>query len=823
MTPHRHRPKAAASTVRAARPGFYAPRLESLEARELLDSNLSSILPSLASDLSSYPTDYILVRYHPGVDANAVAQAVPGARITEAIAEQHNLYQVSLPPGVSVSQAVAIYQQSPLVHFAQPDYALSLAAIPNDPQFASMWNLNNASLQTADINAPQAWDIRTSARGIIVAVIDTGIDYTHPDLAANMWRNPGEIPGNGIDDDGNGFIDDVYGWDFANNDNNPMDDQGHGTHVAGTIGAVGNNGIGVTGVAWEVQLMAVKFLNSRGQGSTSAAIKSINYAVAHGAKILNNSWGGGGFDQLLSNTIDAARANGVIFVAAAGNNTRNNDVTPTYPANYPQDNIVAVAATDNANRLATYSNYGLTSVDIAAPGTNILSTRPGNSYGVLSGTSMATPHVSGALALVWAEHPEWNYRQVINQVLTTGAPLASLAGKTVTGRRLDLAAALGHETAPPEPPRDTKGPQATAITPVFGGPGILSGVRLTFSEAILAASFGIEDVVNITSPRGTLRATAVVPVAGTDNQFDILFPNQNTIGNYRVTVGPGITDLAGNEMDQNNNNRNGERPWDQFYGTVTLSSNSGYSSSNVPKAIQDFQRTVSTLLVPKSLTVAAVQVTVNVDHSWVGDLHLRLRAPSGKEVVLIDRRGGSGRNLAKTLFDDRAPTSIAAGTAPFTGSYRPETALSQFKGQNAKGTWQLTIDDRSGGNVGKIVGWSLNIEAQTVASTSLKWRALDDTGTSTSTPTTAGNPSERTEGLPLVQRTVNTTPNKPRALSANVLSASSVSQTERATTDAAFSVFSMSEPSRAYVPKAVENLVDSLADWHAQRWAMAGV
>ena len=225
---------------------------------------------------------------------------------------------------------------------------------------------------------------RPASANVLVGVIDTGVDYNHPDLAANIWTNPGEIAGNGIDDDGNGYIDDVHGYDFVNNDGDPMDDNGHGTHFSGTIGGVGNNGIGVAGVNWNVKIMALKFLDSGGSGSTANAVAGVQYATMMGVDVTSNSWGGGGFSQALYDAIDAAGAANIAFVAAAGNNGANNDTSPAYPAAYDLPNIISVAATDDNDELASFSNYGAASVDLGAPGVDILSTLPGNQYGLLS-------------------------------------------------------------------------------------------------------------------------------------------------------------------------------------------------------------------------------------------------------------------------------------------------------------------------------------------------------------------------------------------------------------------------------------------------------
>ncbi|MCH5377184.1 MAG: S8 family serine peptidase, partial [Planctomycetes bacterium] len=286
-----------------------------------------------------------------------------------------------------------------LVEYVETNEPLSIVgSLPNDTNLSALWGLNNTGqtggAPNADIDMPDAWERATGSSAVVVAVIDTGIDYTHPDLAENIWTNPDEVPNNGIDDDGNGFVDDVHGYDFFNHDADPRDDHFHGTHCAGTIGAVGNNATGVAGVNWSVGLMALKFLGANGSGNTDDAIAAVQYAINNGADVLSNSWGGSGYTQALQDAIRAARAAGLTVVAAAGNNGTDNLV---YPAAY--DGVIAVSATDHNDAKASFSSYG-TFVDVAAPGVNIYSTDLGGGYRYASGTSMACPHVAGAAALL---------------------------------------------------------------------------------------------------------------------------------------------------------------------------------------------------------------------------------------------------------------------------------------------------------------------------------------------------------------------------------------------------------------------------------------
>jgi subtilisin family serine protease len=353
---------------------------------------------------------------------------------------------VKLQAGVSVEEALKQFNQSEDVIYAQPNYEVhALATIPNDSLFNELWGMNN--LSDNDIDAPEAWDITTGNEDIVVAVIDTGVDYTHPDLAANMWVNQAEKNGlPGVDDDENGYVDDIYGYDFVNNDGDPRDDHYHGTHCAGTIGAIGNNGQGVAGVCWHVKIMALKFLNAAGSGSTEDAIQAVQYSVLMGAKLSSNSWGGGGYSQALKDAIDAAGAAGMLFVAAAGNDGSNNDSYPTYPCSYTCESIISVMATDSSDDKSSFSNYGLTSVDIGAPGSSIMSCKPGNAYQYLSGTSMATPHVAGACALVWSMNSALSNMEVKNILLQTADK--KLVGQCVSGGRLNIYNAILETRSP---------------------------------------------------------------------------------------------------------------------------------------------------------------------------------------------------------------------------------------------------------------------------------------------------------------------------------------------------------------------------------------
>ncbi len=341
----------------------------------------------------------------------------------------------------TVPDAVRDYSTAPFIEYAEMDpIVYADATTPDDELYFQLWAMPK-------IDAPQAWDISTGSGRTVVGIIDTGIDLDHPDLVANLWRNPGEIDGNGLDDDGNGYVDDIHGWDFYNVDKNPDDDNFHGTHVAGTVAAVGHNVEGVAGVNWNGRVMALKFLNSSGSGSTLDAVLALEYALdllerGIPVRLTNNSWGGGSYNQTLAETIEACSEAGMLFVAAAGNWGQNNDINNFYPANYGAANIIAVANTTSNDALASDSNYGGLTVDLAAPGTSIKSTWPGGGYSSLSGTSMAAPHVSGAAALLWDIKPLASWEEIRGLLLDGVDVQAALSGKVATDGRLNVNTAV---------------------------------------------------------------------------------------------------------------------------------------------------------------------------------------------------------------------------------------------------------------------------------------------------------------------------------------------------------------------------------------------
>ncbi len=403
------------------------------------------IMAASLDPLARYRTDQILIQPRTGLDVSLLAQfhAARGTKVVQTFAHAGGSQVITVPAGETVPGLVAKYQQSGLVDFAEPDYLVQAAAtLPNDPAFTNgtLWALNNygqsGGTPRADMDAVDAWDVLTSASNIVVAVLDTGIRATHQDLAANMWVNP--------HDGGNGF-------NAFTGTNNPADDSGHGTLVAGVLGAVGNNGMGVTGVAWRVQMMAAKCLDKNGNGSDATVISCLEYALTNGARIMNLSLDTTTVSLTLSNALVAARAAGIIIVASAGNNAVNVDVSPHYPACYGIDNIVSVAYTTRTDALGQFSDYGATNVTLAAPGDQIYSTFASADNGYyppsglainIAGTSFAAGYVSGALALMLAKYPAENYQQIIQRLLNATDPLPALKGKCRTGGRLNLRKAL---------------------------------------------------------------------------------------------------------------------------------------------------------------------------------------------------------------------------------------------------------------------------------------------------------------------------------------------------------------------------------------------
>jgi len=484
----------------------------------------------------------LLVQFRPGIgeaaqhEALALVSAHPIEVVRGNLPGQTggHLLRVEVPSEISQELAIDVLSRQPAVEFAEQNWTVSISAVADDPGYTngSLWGMygDNTSIKNAfGSQAGEAWAAgATGSTKVVVGVVDTGISYTHVDLYLNVWLNQGEIPvlfrdslndvdgdglitfrdlnhstnssfvsdingngridagdllndarwENGLDDDGNGYRDDLIGWDFVNNDNDPWDDNGHGTHVSGTIGAKGGNGIGVAGVAWDVQLVGLKFLAANGSGSISNAVKAVDYYTAASQKAVgqefvatNNSWGGGGYSSAMQGAIDRGAKEGILFVAAAGNAAVNTDTTANYPSNYSTlqsvgyEAVISVAAITSSGALASFSNYGATTVDLGAPGASVYSTLANGSYGTMSGTSMAAPHVTGAIALYAAQNQGATAGQIRDAMLGSSLSTASLEGKTVTGGRLDAEAMLRFGLSAPPPAEEP------VVTYIYGTTG----------------------------------------------------------------------------------------------------------------------------------------------------------------------------------------------------------------------------------------------------------------------------------------------------------------------------------------------------------------
>ncbi|GAC1331814.1 MAG: hypothetical protein NVSMB17_10180 [Candidatus Dormibacteria bacterium] len=422
------------------------------------------------------------------------------------------------------------------MRYAEPNYILHADLTPNDPSFPQLWGLQNTGqcvvgtcgTPGADIKAEPAWNVTTGSSTVVVGVVDTGIDYRHPDLAPNAWSNPGTI---------NGCPAGTHGYNAILSSCDPLDDNNHGSHVSGTIGARGNNGVGVTGVNWNVSLMGLKFLDATGSGSTAGAISAIDWAVR--AKIagvnvraLNNSWGGGPFDQALLDEINKAGANDILFLAAAGNSSLNNDVSPHYPSSYGAANEIAVAATDQADSLAYFSNYGASSVDLGAPGTNIYSTIVGGTYDYFNGTSMATPHVTGAAALILSKEA-LTVSMLKARLLQSVDAVPGLAGFVKTGGRLNVCKAITGCGGPPPPATPDYSLSATPPSQ-----SVVQGASTSYSVTV-GRTGGFADAVTLTVtglPSGATGSFNPNPATGTASTLSVSTATGTPAGSYPLTI-----------------------------------------------------------------------------------------------------------------------------------------------------------------------------------------------------------------------------------------------------------------------------------------------
>jgi hypothetical protein len=624
---------------------------------------------------------------------------------------------IRAPRDVAFHRLNAALSTLPGFRYVEPNFKLYPTQVPNDSRFGELWGLHNTG-QTggtpdADIDAPEAWDLATGNGSVVVGVIDTGVDYTHPDLAANMWTNPGETPGDGVDNDGNGFTDDVYGWDFFSDDPNPMDSDSHGTHVSGTIAGVGNNGSGVAGVNWNARIMAIRFLGPGG-GSTSDAIDAVNYATMMrnrgvNVRVTSNSWGGGGFSQALADAIQASGEAGMLFIAASGNDNQNTDKSVHYPSSYDLPNLISVAATDDEDARASFSNYGVTSVDLGAPGVSTLSTTPNNSYGTKSGTSMATPHVSGVAALAFSVQPGASYQTVRDAIFGGADRISSMTGITASSGRLNAfnTISLVSATAPTvvfgagDSSLAEIGNNATFVVYRFGDTSTALNVPFTVSgSATLGDDYTLSDT-SFTIPVGATSAS--INVTGlTDGLAEGLETVQLTLSSGAgYTVGQSATmPIVLREVPANNsfatatvipgasaNVTGTNEEADKEPGEPNHAGNSGGASvwwqwtaaSNGPVGISTAGSNFDTVLaVYTGATVSSLtQVAANDDSGTGGTSQVNFTAASGTTYrIAVDGYGGDTGDISLSLAPIVPPandmfaqaTVLTGGNPTATGS-----------------------------------------------------------------------------------------------------------------------------------------------------------
>ncbi|MEE3212813.1 MAG: S8 family serine peptidase, partial [Actinomycetota bacterium] len=654
----------------------------------------------------------LLVRFTESATAAEVAEVLGavGGSLTGPSLDGVGLYLIETLRDLDA--ALEVLGRSPAVKWAGPDTVVSVADLPSDPRLDELWGLTGGN----GIDAPGAWAHSLGDPSVVVAVIDTGVDLDHPDLEANIWTNPGEIADNGIDDDANGYIDDLHGWDFVNNDADPNDDHDHGTHVAGTIAGVAND-VGVVGVAPGVRIMALKFLSASGGGYSSDAVSALSYAISNGASISNNSWGGGGSSGAMSGMLDQAAAADHLFVAAAGNNGSDNDASPTYPASYPQDIVLTVASTQIDGNRSSFSNYGELGVDVAAPGSAILSSVHGGGYATFSGTSMATPHVVGIVALVRSVAPELTAVQVKERLVDSSTWVDALSTVSGSGGRVDAAAAVGASVASApvvsivEPVASvTEGSPVTLTATAVGSDGtdLSASVSWTDSSGVVVATGGTFDWTPQVA--GVQRLRAEVADAGLVG-LDAVFVDVQEVQRSLTIVSPngGEAFLPGDAVEIG---WTSEGP----VGSVDVSIErraqvvSEFAGDDA-LPILDHQTLDIGLEVTDTGEVGTVELGIRLDHTYDADLQISLIHPDGTTVSLASGAGSWRNDFGEgaadcsgtlTVFADDADTAIDSGTAPFAGRFRPADALSAFTGKSGLGTWTLRIHDRWSWDQGEV-------------------------------------------------------------------------------------------------------------------------
>jgi subtilisin family serine protease len=577
---------------------------------------------------------------------------------------------------------------NPEVEYVEANTILHINKTPNDAEFTKQYGMHNTGATggtaDADIDAVEAWEVSTGSKDVLVGVIDTGVDHSHPDIAPNYWRNPGETgvdasgkdkSTNGVDDDGNGFVDDFRGWDFANNDNDPMDDHAHGTHCAGVIGARGNDGVGVAGVNWNVSIVGIKFLTGSGSGTLENAVKSIEYGNKIGVSLTSNSWGGGGFSQTMLDAIKAANSKGILFVAAAGNDASNNDQTPSYPASYDVQNVISVAASDHKDQMASFSNSGVRTVHVAAPGVDIWSSVPGSKYQKMSGTSMATPHVAGLAALVKAAIPDATASQVRQRILGGVDRSAYWAARVSSGGRINALNSIEVDNVPPAAVTDLNIVESGVMSvtaewsPVGddGATGNASAyeVRQSAREILNDADWNAATIVPVTTNvvEGKIRAS-------------INFSDFNQTGYLAVRA----NDNVGNQSRGARSVQFSTRQVNRFYDRSATSLD-GFTAQ-APWALEtlsdgtavfsdspgsQYAANANVALTSQSISLPSSDLTLALElkhdlESGYDFLHVEMSTDGGASWVLIEKLSGKTENFVRKIYNlkDRvgAATSV---------------------------------------------------------------------------------------------------------------------------------------------------------------------
>ena len=691
--------QAIGGSRKPARKSWRGLALEALEARTLLSA--------------TFAPNELIIQFNPGATEGAKAAAMGDVSASKkehihtpvmAASGASGLDLVTLPQGWTVNSAITKLKNNPAIAYAEPNWIFTAQATSNDPYYTNgnLWGMYGDATSPANAFGSQAGEAWASGNvgssSVVVGIIDEGIDYTHPDLAANIWTNPGEIAGNGIDDDSDGYIDDIHGWDFANNDNTIFDGtpsdsvDRHGTHVAGTIGAVGGNGQGVAGVDWNVTMISAKFLGPTG-GYLSNAVKALDYLTnlktKYGVNIVasNNSWGGGGYSSTLQSAITRAANAGILFIAAAGNNGSNNDTTASYPSNYDTtagagyDSVIAVAAIDKSGNLASFSNYGATTVDLGAPGVGIYSTLPFNSYGSYSGTSMATPHVTGAAALYAASHPGVTAAAIKNAILSSAqaTSTASLAGKTITGGRINISA------MPDVKPslsinnvalnEGNSGTTAFTFTVTLSSPStqaVTVGYGTAVGTAIQSSDYQPASGTLTFAP-GVTSQTITVAVNGdtTVEPNETFYVNlTNASSNATIAAGQGLATILDDDaplpaLSINSVSLNeGNRGLTNFTFTVSLSAASS-RTINVQYATQDgsalagsdYRAASGTLSFSPGVTSQTITISIYGDRTYEANETFSLNLSNPTNAALATAQG-----TGTILNDDSGPKGLVAAS-----------------------------------------------------------------------------------------------------------------------------------------------------------------